>query len=158
MTDLELDSLQQKVLDLGMKVDLTNLQVRLHSAHCDRKLTNIANTLNSLEDDTQEEIESLTNQTSDQSDRIQAIEEANYKEQIASLTSQVNVTKEQLEDMDAEHHKEIDTLRNKAVVQTDRIDKTNNMLDNIIEHKVLSEEEYLALGTPDADVLYFTYE
>lgn len=86
------------------------------------------------------------------------MEDAAYDTQIDELSGKVDAAKEQLNAMDAEHHQLMEELSNKVSVQTDKIEETKAMLDGIIRHQVISEEDYRALGTPDDDVLYFTYE
>lgn len=158
MTDLELDSLDQKVRDLGLKVELENIKTKIHYNQCERKIAELANTLNSVQGDSQEEIDLLTQQNTNHSNQIKAIEDADYDTQIDGLSGKVDAAKEQLNTMDAEHHQMIEKLTNKVSVQTDQIEETKAMLDGIIRHQVISEEDYQKLGTPDDDVLYFTYE
>ena len=158
MTDLELDSLDQKVRDLGIQVELDNIKTKIHYNQCERKIVELTNTLNSIQDDSQEEIDLLTQENTNHSNQIKAIEDADYDTQIDELSGKVDAAKESLNAMDAEHHQLMEELSNKVSVQTDKIEETKAMLDGIIRHQVISEEDYRALGTPDDDVLYFTYE
>lgn len=158
MTDLELDSLDQRVKDLGDKAELEGLRAKIHSIQCGRDIAEITDALNKMVDDSQEEVDLLTQENNTHSNQIKAMEDADYPAQLEGIVSKVEATKEQLNTMDAEHHKAIDELTGKVSEQTDKFEETKAMLDGIIKHQLISEEDYLALGTPDDDVLYFTFE
>lgn len=159
MTDLELDSLDQNVRDLGIKVEMENIRNKIHCNQCDRKLEGIENTLNLMnKDKVKEDMAYLAKQTSNQADTIQAIEDADLGTQISGLSDKVDIKKEQLNQMNQEHQAELEALKDSVTSQADYLDRVNDLLAGIIQHQVISEDMYQALGTPDNDTLYFTYE
>lgn len=159
MTDLELDSLDQNVRDLGIKVEMENIRNKIHCNQCDRKLEGIENTLNLMnKDKIKEDMAYLALQTSNQADTIQAIEDADLGTQISGLSDKVGIKKEQLNQMNQEHQAELEALKDSVTSQADYLDRVNDLLAGIIQHQVISEDMYQALGTPDNDTLYFTYE
>lgn len=159
MTDLELDSLDQNVRDLGIRVEMDNIRNKIHCIQCDRKIEGIENTLNLMDKDKiKEDMAYLALQTSSQADTIQAIEDADYRKQITGLSDKVGIKKEQLNQMNQEHQAELKALKGSVTSQADYLDRVNDLLAGIIQHQVISEDMYQALGTPDNDTLYFTYE
>lgn len=159
MTDLELDSLDQKTRDLGIRVEMDNIRNKIHCIQCDRKIEGIENTLNLMnKDKIKEEMAYLALQTSSQADTIQAIEDADLGTQISGLSDKVGIKKEQLNQMNQEHQAELEALKDSVTSQADYLDRVNDLLAGIIQHQVISEDMYQALGTPDNDTLYFTYE
>lgn len=159
MTDLELDSLDQKTRDLGIRVEMDNIRNKIHCIQCDRKIEGIENTLNLMnKDKIKEEMAYLALQTSSQADTIQAIEDADLGTQISGLSDKVGIKKEQLNQMNQEHLAELEALKDSVTSQADYLDRVNDLLAGIIQHQVISEDMYQALGTPDNDTLYFTYE
>lgn len=159
MTDLELDSLDQNVRDLGIKVEMENIRNKIHCNQCDRKIEGIENTLNLMnKDKVKEDMAYLAKQTSNQADTIQAIEDADLGTQISGLSDKVGIKKEQLNQMNQEHQAELEALKDSVTSQVDYLDRVNDLLAGIIQHQVISEDMYQALGTPDNDTLYFTYE
>lgn len=159
MTDLELDSLDQKTRDLGIRVEMDNIRNKIHCIQCDRKIEGIENTLNLMnKDKIKEDMAYLALQTSSQADTIQAIEDADYRKQITGLSDKVGIKKEQLTQMNQEHQAELKALKGSVTSQADYLDRVNDLLAGIIQHQVISEDMYQALGTPDNDTLYFTYE
>lgn len=159
MTDLELDSLDQNVRDLGIKVEMENIRNKIHCNQCDRKLEGIENTLNLMnKDKVKEDMAYLAKQNSIQADTIQAIEDADLGTQISGLSDKVGIKKEQLNQMNQEHQAELEALKDSVTSQADYLDRVNDLLAGIIQHQVISEDMYQALGTPDNDTLYFTYE
>lgn len=159
MTDLELDSLDQKTRDLGIRVEMDNIRNKIHCIQCDRKIEGIENTLNLMnKDKIKEDMAYLALQTSNQADTIQAIEDADLGTQISGLSDKVGIKKEQLNQMNQEHQAELESLKDSVTSQADYLDRVNDLLAGIIQHQVISEDMYQALGTPDNDTLYFTYE
>lgn len=159
MTDLELDSLDQKTRDLGIRVEMDNIRNKIHCIQCDRKIEGIENTLNLMnKDKIKEDMAYLALQTSSQADTIQAIEDADLGTQISGLSDKVGIKKEQLNQMNQEHQAELKALKGSVTSQADYLDRVNDLLAGIIQHQVISEDMYQALGTPDNDTLYFTYE
>lgn len=159
MTDLELDSLDQNARDLGKQVERENIRNKIHSNQCDRKIEGIENTLNLMnKDKIKEDMAYLALQTSNQADTIQAIEDADFSTQISGLSDKVGIKKEQLNQMNQEHQAELKALKGSVTSQADYLDRVNDLLAGIIQHQVISEDMYQALGTPDNDTLYFTYE
>lgn len=159
MTDLELDSLDQKTRDLGIRVEMDNIRNKIHCIQCDRKIEGIENTLNLMnKDKIKEDMAYLALQTSNQADTIQAIEDADLGTQISGLSDKVGIKKEQLNQMNQEHQAELEALKDSVTSQADYLDRVNDLLAGIIQHQVISEDMYEALGTPDNDTLYFTYE
>lgn len=159
MTDLELDSLDQNVRDLGIRVEMDNIRNKIHCIQCDRKIEGIENTLNLMDKDKiKEDMAYLALQTSSQADTIQAIEDADYRKQITGLSDKVGIKKKQLNQMNQEHQAELEALKGSVTSQADYLDRVNDLLAGIIQHQVISEDMYQALGTPDNDTLYFTYE
>lgn len=159
MTDLELDSLDQNVRDLGIKVEMENIRNKIHCIQCDRKIEGIENTLNLMnKDKIKEDMAYLALQASSQADTIQAIEDADLGTQISGLSDKVGIKKEQLNQMNQEHQAELEALKGSVTSQADYLDRVNGLLAGIIQHQVISEDMYQALGTPDNDTLYFTYE
>lgn len=159
MTDLELDSLDQKTRDLGIRVEMDNIRNKIHCIQCNRKIEGIQNTLNLMnKDKIKEDMANLALQTSSQADTIQAIEDADLSTQISGLSDKVGIKKEQLNQMNQEHQAELETLKGSVTSQADYLDRVNDLLAGIIQHQVISEDMYQALGTPDNDTLYFTYE
>ena len=100
----------------------------------------------------------LAKQTSNQADTIKAMEDANYRKQITGLSDKVGIKKKQLNQMNQEHQAELEALKGSVTSQADYLDRVNDLLAGIIQHQVISEDMYQALGTPDNDTLYFTYE
>ncbi len=159
MTDLELDSLDQKTRDLGIRVEMDNIRNKIHCIQCNRKIEGIQNTLNLMnKDKIKEDMAYLAKQTSKQADTIQAIEDADFGTQISGLSDKVDIKKEQLNQMNQEHQAELEVLKCSVTSQADYLDRVNDLLAGIIQHQVISEDMYQALGTPDNDTLYFTYE
>lgn len=159
MTDLELDSLDQKTRDLGIRVEMDNIRNKIHCIQCNRKIEGIQNTLNLMnKDKIKEDMANLALQTSSQADTIQAIEDADFSTQISGLSDKVDIKKEQLNQMNKEHQAELKALKGSVTSQADYLDRVNDLLAGIIQHQVISEDMYQALGTPDNDTLYFTYE
>ena len=159
MTDLELDSLDQKTRDLGIRLEMDNIRNKIHFIQCDRKIEGIKNTLNLMnKDKIKEDMAYLALQTSSQADTIQAIEDADLSTQISGLSDKVGIKKEQLNQMNQEHQAELEALKDSVTSQADYLDRVNDLLAGIIQHQVISEDMYQALGTPDNDTLYFTYE
>lgn len=159
MTDLELDSLDQNVRDLGKQVERENIRNKIHCNQCDRKIEGIENTLNLMnKDKIKEDMAYLSLQTSSQADTIQAIEDADFSTQISGLSDKVGTAKQSLYVMNQEHQAELEALKGSVTSQADYLDRVNDLLAGIIQHQVISEDMYQALGTPDNDTLYFTYE
>lgn len=159
MTDLELDSLDQNVRDLGKQVERENIRNKIHCNQCDRKIEGIENTLNLMnKDKIKEDMAYLAKQNTIQADTIQAIEDADFCTQISGLSDKVGIKKEQLNQMNKEHQAELKALKGSVTSQADYLDRVNDLLAGIIQHQVISEDMYQALGTPDNDTLYFTYE
>lgn len=159
MTDLELDSLDQNARDLGIRVEMDNIRNKIHCIQCNRKIEGIENTLNLMnKDKIKEDMANLAKQTSNQADTIKAIEDANYRKQITDLSDKVGIKKKQLNQMNQEHQAELEALKGSVTSQADYLDRVNDLLAGIIQHQVISEDMYQALGTPDNDTLYFTYE
>ena len=159
MTDLELDSLDQNVRDLGIRVEMDNIRNKIHCIQCNRKIEGIQNTMNQMnKDKIKEDMAYLAKQTSNQADTIKAMEDANYRKQITGLSDKVGIKKQQLNQMNQEHQAELEALKGSVTSQADYLDRVNDLLAGIIQHQVISEDMYQALGTPDNDTLYFTYE
>lgn len=159
MTDLELDSLDQNVRDLGIRVEMDNIRNKIHCIQCNRKIEGIQNTLNLMnKDKIKEDMAYLAKQNTIQADTIQAIEDADFYTQISGLSDKVGIKKEQLNQMNQEHQAELEALKGSVTSQADYLDRVNDLLAGIIQHQVISEDMYQALGTPDNDTLYFTYE
>ena len=159
MTELELDSLDQNVRDLGIKVEMENIRNKIHCIQCNRKIEGIQNALNLMnKDKIKEDMAYLALQTSSQSDTIQAIEDADFSTQISGLSDKVGTAKQSLYAMNQEHRAELEALKGSVTSQADYLDRVNDLLAGIIQHQVISEDMYQALGTPDNDTLYFTYE
>ena len=159
MTDLELDSLDQNVRDLGIKVEMENIRNKIHSIQCNRKIEGIQNALNLMnKDKIKEDMAYLALQASSQADTIQAIEDADFGTQISGLSDKVGTAKQSLYAMNQEHQAELEALKGSVTSQADYLDRVNDLLAGIIQHQVISEDMYQALGTPDNDTLYFTYE
>lgn len=159
MTDLELDSLDQKTRDLGIRLEMDNIRNKIHFIQCDRKIEGIENTLNLMnKDKIKEDMAYLAKQNTIQADTIQAIEDADFCTQISGLSDKVGIKKEQLNQMNKEHQAELKALKGSVTSQADYLDRVNDLLAGIIYHQVISEDMYQALGTPDNDTLYFTYE
>lgn len=159
MTDLELDSLDQNVRDLGIKVEMENIRNKIHSIQCNRKIEGIQNALNLMnKDKIKEDMAYLALQASSQADTIQAIEDADLGTQISGLSDKVGTAKQSLYAMNQEHQAELEALKGSVTSQADYLDRVNDLLAGIIQHQVISEDMYQALGTPDNDTLYFTYE
>ena len=159
MTDLELDSLDQNVRDLGIKVEMENIRNKIHCIQCNRKIEGIQNALNLMnKDKIKEDMAYLALQASSQADIIQAIEDADLGTQISGLSDKVGTAKQSLQAMNQEHQAELEALKGSVTSQADYLDRVNDLLAGIIQHQVISEDMYQALGTPDNDTLYFTYE
>lgn len=159
MTDLELDSLDQNVRDLGIKVEMENIRNKIHCIQCNRKIEGIQNALNLMnKDKIKEDMAYLALQASSQADIIQAIEDADFSTQISGLSDKVGTAKQSLYVMNQEHQAELKALKGSVTSQADYLDRVNDLLAGIIQHQVISEDMYQALGTPDNDTLYFTYE
>lgn len=159
MTDLELDSLDQNVRDLGIKVEMENIRNKIHCIQCNRKIEGIQNALNLMnKDKIKEDMAYLALQASSQADIIQAIEDADLGTQISGLSDKVGTAKQSLYAMNQEHQAELEALKGSVTSQADYLDRVNDLLAGIIQHQVISEDMYQALGTPDNDTLYFTYE
>lgn len=159
MTDLELDSLDQNVRDLGIKVEMENIRNKIHCIQCNRKIEGIQNALNLMnKDKIKEDMAYLALQVSSQADIIQAIEDADLGTQISGLSDKVGTAKQSLYAMNQEHQAELEALKGSVTSQADYLDRVNDLLAGIIQHQVISEDMYQALGTPDNDTLYFTYE
>lgn len=159
MTDLELDSLDQNVRDLGIKVEMENIRNKIHCIQCNRKIEGIQNALNLMnKDKIKEDMAYLALQVSSQADTIQAIEDADLGTQISGLSDKVGTAKQSLYAMNQEHQAELEALKGSVTSQADYLDRVNDLLAGIIQHQVISEDMYQALGTPDNDTLYFTYE
>lgn len=80
------------------------------------------------------------------------------EKQITGLSDKVGIKKKQLNQMNQEHQAELEALKGSVTSQADYLDRVNDLLAGIIQHQVISEDMYQALGTPDNDTLYFTYE
>ena len=159
MTDLALDSLDQNVRDLGIKVEMENIRNKIHCIQCNRKIEGIQNALNLMnKDKIKEDMAYLALQASSQADTIQAIEDADLGTQISGLSDKVGTAKQSLYAMNQEHQAELEALKGSVTSQADYLDRVNDLLAGIIQHQVISEDMYQALGTPDNDTLYFTYE
>lgn len=159
MTDLELDSLDQNVRDLGIKVEMENIRNKIHCIQCNRKIEGIQTALNLMnKDKIKEDMAYLALQASSQADTIQAIEDADLGTQISGLSDKVGTAKQSLYAMNQEHQAELEALKGSVTGQADYLDRVNDLLAGIIQHQVISEDMYQALGTPDNDTLYFTYE
>ena len=159
MTDLELDSLDQNVRDLGIKVEMENIRNKIHCIQCNRKIEGIQNALSLMnKDKIKEDMAYLALQASSQADTIQAIEDADLGTQISGLSDKVGTAKQSLYAMNQEHQAELEALKGSVTSQADYLDRVNDLLAGIIQHQVISEDMYQALGTPDNDTLYFTYE
>lgn len=159
MTDLELDSLDQNVRDLGIRVEMDNIRNKIHCIQCNRKIEGIQNTLNLMnKDKVKEDMAYLALQASSQADTIQAIEDADLGTQISGLSDKVGTAKQSLYAMNQEHQAELEALKGSVTGQADYLDRVNDLLAGVIQHQVISEDMYQALGTPDNDTLYFTYE
>ena len=159
MTELELDSLDQNVRDLGIKVEMENIRNKIHCIQCNRKIEGIQNALNLMnKDKIKEDMAYLALQASSQADTIQAIEDADLGTQISGLSDKVGTAKQSLYAMNQEHQAELEALKGSVTSQADYLDRVNDLLAGIIQHQVISEDMYQALGTPDNDTLYFTYE
>ena len=159
MTDLELDSLDQNVRDLGIKVEMENIRNKIHCIQCNRKIEGIQNALNLMnKDKIKEDMAYLALQASSQADTIQAIEDADLGTQISGLSDKVGTAKQSLYAMNQEHQAELEALKGSVTSQADYLDRVNDLLAGIIQHQVIREDMYQALGTPDNDTLYFTYE
>lgn len=159
MTDLELDSLDQKTRDLGIRLEMDNIRNKIHFIQCDRKIESIENTLNLMnKDKIKEDMAYLAKQNTIQADTIQAIEDADLGTQISVLSDKVGTAKQSLYAMNQEHQAELEALKDSVTSQADYLDRVNDLLAGIIQHQVISEDMYQALGTPDNDTLYFTYE
>ena len=159
MTDLELDSLDQNVRDLGIKVEMENIRNKIHCIQCNRKIEGIQNALNLMnKDKIKEDMAYLALQASSQADTIQAIGDADLGTQISGLSDKVGTAKQSLYAMNQEHQAELEALKGSVTSQADYLDRVNDLLAGIIQHQVISEDMYQALGTPDNDTLYFTYE
>ena len=159
MTDLELDSLDQNVRDLGIKVEMENIRNKIHCIQCNRKIEGIQNALNLMnKDKIKEDMAYLALQASSQADTIYAIEDADLGTQISGLSDKVGTAKQSLYAMNQEHQAELEALKGSVTSQADYLDRVNDLLAGIIQHQVISEDMYQALGTPDNDTLYFTYE
>lgn len=159
MTDLDLDSLDQNVRDLGIKVEMENIRNKIHCIQCNRKIEGIQNALNLMnKDKIKEDMAYLALQASSQADTIQAIEDADLGTQISGLSDKVGTARQSLYAMNQEHQAELEALKGSVTSQADYLDRVNDLLAGIIQHQVISEDMYQALGTPDNDTLYFTYE
>lgn len=155
MTELELDSLNQRVQDLGAKVDYTNIKTEIHSYQCDEQIKHIKTRLESIDrSDVKDEMDKVSGDTI----RIQAIEDADYDSQIEDVSLKVANTRKQLDDMETEHKEELGKIANKISGANKYFDDVSGILGGILKHQVISLEDYIALGTPDNDTLYYTYE
>ena len=159
MTELELDSLHQRVLDLGSDVESALIKSKVHSYQCDRKIDRIRNYIENKNNlDAEEEVDTLAQVIGSNSNRLQAMEEKDFSTQIANLNDMLSATDDMLETMEEEHQEMIRELTDGISEQTEQIEGVQEMFGAIMNHKLITEEEYLALGTPDENTLYFTYE
>lgn len=154
-----MDSLHQRVLDLGSDVESALIKSKVHSYQCDRKIDRIRNYIENKNNlDAEEEVDTLAQVIGSNSNRLQAMEEKDFSTQIANLNDMLSATDDMLETMEEEHQEMIRELTDGISEQTEQIEGVQEMFGAIMNHKLITEEEYLALGTPDENTLYFTYE
>ena len=158
MTELELDTLHQKVDDLGNEVLNTLTRSTIHSIKCDRKIDRIKKcTDNMTHSDIEDEMDALTLANSSNSARLLKMENDDYNSQIEGLQEKIATVEGLLDAMDEDHKVLIQGIADSISENTERIAGITEMFGGV-KHKLISEDEFLALGQPDEDTLYFTYE
>lgn len=158
-----INALQTQLNNVASQLSSTSNSLNLHIIDCVDDINTITGRLGALaseDTDLHQEIHEVALQVDDNTSRINDLEVADVAtdSRLDSLEAADADFQEQLNDMDAEHHEELHTLAMAVNNSNSRINNLEIFAANSPEHVVLSEDEYDALGTPDYDTFYFTYE
>ena len=102
-------------------------------------------------------VENLATELRDSINRT-SLQVADNTTNISTLTTNLQSLDSEVEDMDIEHHEELHSLAGNIDSHSTQINEMELLLDAIPSHEVMTEDEYEALGAPDPDKFYFTYE
>jgi len=107
-----------------------------------------------------QEIHNVANEVDDHEGRITALETGmvGVGSSISSLEGMDISLQNQITEMDAEHHQELHQLALALDNYSTRINNLELFEAATAPQIVMSEEDYQALGTPDYDTFYYTYE
>ena len=107
--------------------------------------------------DIEDEMDALTLANSSNSARLLKMENDDYNSQIEGLQEKIATVEGLLDAMDEDHKVLMQGIADSISENTERIAGITEVFGGV-KHKLISEDEFLALGQPDEDTLYFTYE
>lgn len=158
-----INALQTQLNNVSSQLSSTSNSLNLHLVDCVNDINTITGRLGALaNEDTEihQEIHEVAQQVDENTSRINDLEVADVAidSRLDSLEAADTDFQEQLDDMDIEHHEELHTLAMAVNDANSRITNLEIFEAETPEHVVLSEDEYEALGNPDYDTFYFTFE
>lgn len=158
-----INALQTQLNNVSAQLSSTSNTLNLHIIDCVDDINTITGRLGALASEDSElhqEIHEVSVQVDENTSKINALEvsDVSINSRLDSLEAADEDFQEQLDDMDVEHHEELHTLAMGLNNANTRLNNLEIFEAETPEHVVLSEEEYEALGTPDYDTFYFTYE
>ena len=158
-----INALQTQLNNVASQLSSTSNSLNLHIIDCVDDINTITGRLGALaseDTDLHQEIHDVAVQVDENTSKINALEVADVAtdERLDDLEAADVDFQEQLNDMDAEHHEELHTLAQAIDNASIRLNNLELFEAETPEHVVLTEDEYEALGSPDYDTFYFTYE
>lgn len=158
-----INALQTQLNNVSAQLSTTSNSLNLHLVDCVADINTITGRLAVLaNEDTEihQEIHDVAEQVDSNTSRINNLEIADvaFDTRIDNLEEADTDFQQQLDDMDLEHHEELHTLAMAIDNAGTRINQLEIFKAETPEHVVLTEDEYEALGNPDFDTFYFTYE
>lgn len=153
---LQVDNNTGKIADLEV-VD-TNLDNRITVLEAAK--VSIEQDIEDMDAEHHSELHTLSLQVDNNTGKIADIEvvDTNLDNRITVLETAKVSLEQDIEDMDTEHHTEMHLLSLAIDNSLSRITNLEIFKAETPAIEVLTEEEYEALGTPDYDTFYYTYE
>lgn len=155
--------LQLQVSSIANQLSSNSNSLGLHIADCEDDINTINGRLGLLSNediDIHEEIHDVALVVDEHTAILNnlGVDLAGHGDDIEDLQEADESLQAQINDMDEEHHEELHTLALAVDGHTAQINSLELFKAETPEHVVLSESEYEALGNPDFDTFYFTYE
>lgn len=163
MASITLETLDTRISTLGESLNQQARNLSLHIADAEDDINTINGQIRALQNaDTElhqenHDIEVVVNSNEQRIDFLEN-KDGTHDNAIIELGEDIKDLQDQIEDMDIEHHEELHLLAHAIDNHSDHIERLHLIQAAFPEMEVMTEEEYEALGTPEPDVFYFTYE
>lgn len=156
-------ALQTQISSLSSQLSTQTNTINLHIVDSDDDISDLSARASLLEtEDTEihQEIHTVALEVDNHESRINNLE-VNNQSNVSAINNleQTDLDLAQdIIDMDVEHHQELHLLANAIDGHTTRLNSLEIFQAETPNQVVMSEQSYEALGTPDYDTYYYTYD